>query len=123
MSSDHLIQLREDAIRLREGGFTDLAFKKMTEFLSLVHPSFTHSHHLFLAEIYFEKKKYEEALKECDIAISIMHDFIPALELRAKIFIINSEFEKAELDRKKIRNIRDIEKAKWDDPDHYYHYK
>ncbi|BDA79345.1 hypothetical protein LPTSP3_g22750 [Leptospira kobayashii] len=123
MSSRSLIQLKENAERLREEGNSELAFQTMTEYLKQVHPSFTQASHLFLAEIHFENRRYEDALNECNISISLMNNFIPALELRSRIFETMSDLVKAELDREKIQNIRKIEQSKWDDPNHYYHYK
>jgi hypothetical protein len=52
-----------------------------------------------------------------------MKDFIPALELRSKIYQLTNHFQLSEEDKKTINQFKAAEQAKWDDPDHYYHYK
>ncbi|PJE01036.1 MAG: hypothetical protein CK427_12245 [Leptospira sp.] len=122
-SSDELHELRDKAEELRRDLDLDAAIETMNEFLDNVHPSFTQAQRFFLAEILFEQNKLSEALDQCNLAIQVMKDFIPALELRSKIYQLTNHFQLSEQDKKTIDQIKAAEQAKWDDPDHYYHYK
>lgn len=107
----------------KEKGSYETALTLFREYLSMVDPSFTHGVWNTMAEILFENREYEKALSHCNRALELMKDFIPALELRAKIqnALGNSTAMKNDLNT--INKLNAIEQAKWDDPNHYYHYK
>ncbi|TGL45938.1 tetratricopeptide repeat protein [Leptospira perdikensis] len=123
MDSKEIIKIREQAELARKEGRNEKAMSLMKEYLSLVHPSFTHYCWFFIAEILLEKNKITEALEHCDEALRIMKDFIPGLELRIKIHKSMGNFPEAKKDQTTIDDIQAREKKKWDDPNHYYHYK
>lgn len=123
MEPKFLFQLQDQAKEAKAAGNLDLAYEKMSEYLQNVDPSFTHGNHLFLAEIDFQLERFENAIKHCDEAINIMSDFIPALEFRSKLYQSIGDIQSSNQDKRKIKKIEDEEKAKWDDPNHYYHYK
>lgn len=76
-----------------------------------------------LAQIYFDSKQYEKALQSLDLCIahSFGSDF--RYELRAKINSALGDTDTAAADQKKYDDYQAREQAKWDDPNHYYHYK
>jgi tetratricopeptide (TPR) repeat protein len=81
-----------------------------------------HSHACFmLSEVLYEKGEFEEALKYFDqgnprVFSEFRYDF------RAKINRALGKVEEAEKDQKIYDDYQAAEKAKWDDPNHYYHY-
>lgn len=123
MDSKDLFQLYDEAILAKNAGDFELAYSKMSIYLENVDRSFTHEHRRFLAEIDFKMGRLQSALKHCNDAILIMSDFIPALELRSSIYISLGDQKSAESDKRKIQMINEEEQKKWDDPNHYYHYK
>lgn len=123
MDGKEIINIRDQAELARKEGRNEEAVSLMKEYLSLVHPSFTQQAWFFIAEILFEKNQIKEALDHCDEALRIMKDFIPALELRIKIYKSIGKDSEAKIDQTTIDELNAKEKAKWDDPDHYYHYK
>lgn len=123
MDAKEIIKIKEQAELARKEGRNDEAVTRMKKYLSLVHPSFTQQAWFFIAEILFEKNQIKKALAHCDQSLRIMKDFIPALELRIKIYKSMEKDSEAKIDQTTIADYEAKEKAKWDDPDHYYHYK
>jgi tetratricopeptide (TPR) repeat protein len=107
----------------KSNGDLEKAISLFKEYLSMVDPSFTHGVWFSMAEILFETKQLQVALEHCDKALSMMKDFIPALELRIKIQKELGNPKAAEKDQTFIDELNKIEQSKWDDPNHYYHYK
>ncbi|MCW7482242.1 tetratricopeptide repeat protein [Leptospira kanakyensis] len=99
------------------------ALSLFQEYLSMVDPSFTHGVWFSMAEIYFETNRLPNALTHCEKALEIMKEFTPALELKVKIHKRLGNENLALQDKQKLDELERIEKAKWDDPNHYYHYK
>ncbi|MCW7509395.1 hypothetical protein ND816_16265 [Leptospira levettii] len=107
----------------KTNGDFDIAISLYKEYLSMVDPSFTHGIWFSMAEILFETKQLQVSLTHCDKALTMMKDFIPALELRIKIQKELGNRKAAEKDKTFIVELNKIEQSKWDDPNHYYHYK
>lgn len=113
----------DKAEEAKTNGDFDIAISLYKEYLSMVDPSFTHGVWFSMAEILFETKQLQVALIHCDKALTMMKDFIPALELRIKIQKELGNRKAAEKDQTFIDELNKIEQSKWDDPNHYYHYK
>ncbi|TGK52021.1 tetratricopeptide repeat protein [Leptospira kanakyensis] len=123
MDSQKIIEIRNLAEIAKSEGRNTEAIALMKEYLSLVHPSFTHYSWYFIADLYFQEGKIEEAMEHCNEALRLNNDYIPGLELRITLFKKLDRWEEAIKDKEKIEKLNAIEKSKWDDPNHYYHYK
>ncbi|WP_244242888.1 tetratricopeptide repeat protein [Leptospira bouyouniensis] len=117
------LTILDKAEKSKSNGEFETALSFYNEYLALVHPSFTHGVWFSMAEIYFQKKQFQDALAHCDKALSIMKDFIPALELRIKVYKELGNTFSAQKDKALIDQWNKIEQSKWDDPNHHYHYK
>ncbi|MGJ4733952.1 tetratricopeptide repeat protein [Leptospira levettii] len=117
------LRVLDAATNAKRMGANEKAIRLYREYLDMVDPSFTHGVWNSMAEILFEKKEYDNSLSHCNRALELMKDFIPALELRAKIHNALGNTTAMEEDRNTINKLNSIEQAKWDDPNHYYHYK
>jgi tetratricopeptide (TPR) repeat protein len=115
--------LETAAHRAKNEGNLEIAYQRMVEYLSLVDASFTFGQHTFLGEIDFHFGRLEIALGNVNKAIQQKENFVAALVLRIKIFESLGRLDLAKKDKMKIKELDEIEKAKWDDPNHYYHYK
>lgn len=123
VDSKKALALLDQANEAKANGSNETAISLFKEYLSLVHPSFTHGVWLSIAEIYYQSNQSKEALSHCEKALEIMRDFLPALELKKEILIsmgLGNEVKKID---SLINHIKQEEKSKWDDPNHYYHYK
>lgn len=107
----------------KEKGSYERALTLYREYLSMVDPSFTHGVWFSMSEIFFETNRLQDALVHCEKALEIMKEFTPALELRIKIHKRLGNENLALQNKKTLEELERIEKAKWDDPNHYYHYK
>ncbi len=123
MDAQKIIEIRDQAEIAKKEGKTTKAISLMKEYLSLVHPSFTHYSWYFIADLYFQEGNIKEAMEHCNEALRLKNDYIPGLELRITIFKKLDRWEEALKDKKTIEDYYAMEKAKWDDPNHYYHYK
>ncbi|TGL90136.1 hypothetical protein EHQ68_01515 [Leptospira congkakensis] len=123
MDSQKIIEIRNLAEIAKREGRNTKAIALMKEYLSLVHPSFTHYSWYFIADLYFQEGKIMEAMEHCNEALRLKNDYIPGLELRITLFKKLDKWEEAIKDRETIDKLKAIEKAKWDDPNHYYNYK
>lgn len=78
----------------------------------------------FLAEIYIEQKEFQKAI---DQYTYLIENHWPLLEFwhewRAKLYRKLDRIEEAKADEQIYQDYLDKEQAKWDDPNHYYHYK
>ncbi|MBL0954608.1 MAG: tetratricopeptide repeat protein [Leptospira sp.] len=117
------LELLSNANELKDKGDKKQALLVFQEYLNMVDPSFTHGVWNTMAEILFENQDYEKALSHCNRALELMKEFIPALELRAKIQNALGNTTAMKNDLNTINKLNSIEQAKWDDPNHYYHYK
>ncbi|TGK97277.1 tetratricopeptide repeat protein [Leptospira levettii] len=117
------LELFSNANELKDKGDKKQALLVFQEYLNMVDPSFTHGVWNTMAEILFENQDYEKALSHCNRALELMKEFIPALELRAKIQNALGNTTAMKNDLNTINKLNAIEQAKWDDPNHYYHYK
>ncbi|MCW7503610.1 tetratricopeptide repeat protein [Leptospira paudalimensis] len=117
------LELLSNANELKDKGDKKQALLVFQEYLNMVDPSFTHGVWNTMAEILFENQDYEKALSHCNRALELMKEFIPALELRAKIQNALGNTTAMKNDLNTINKLNAIEQAKWDDPNHYYHYK
>ena len=81
-----------------------------------------HSHVCFmLSEVLYEKGAFEEALKYFDQGNPrVFSEF--RFDFRAKINRALGRTVEADKDQKIYDDYQAAEKAKWDDPNHYYHY-
>ncbi|XDD41616.1 tetratricopeptide repeat protein [Leptospira sp. WS60.C2] len=123
VNAEKALATLEKAKEEKEKGSYETSLTLFREYLSMVDPSFTHGVWYTMAEILFEKKEYEEALSHCNRALELMKEFIPALELRAKIQKELGNHTAVKEDQNKIDKLNAEEESKWDDPNHYYHYK
>ncbi|MDF3819209.1 hypothetical protein P3G55_04830 [Leptospira sp. 96542] len=123
MNFQEIEKLKQSAFDAQKSGNLDEAIRLMNEYLSKVDSGFTHPCHLFLAEIFFEKKEFENALSSLNQSITLSKNFLPAFELRTQIYEFLGNKTLQINDLKKIEEIKNLEKSKWDDPDHYYNYK
>ncbi len=82
------------------------------------------SRYLRLAgEVQFMAEEYANALETLTRAIRMDTNDIFSREIRAKVFRILGKDLEAEADEFIVAEYNEAEQAKWDDPDHYYHYK
>ncbi|XDD45176.1 tetratricopeptide repeat protein [Leptospira sp. WS39.C2] len=117
------LKVLEEAREAKNELLYEKALTLYTEYLNMVDPSFTHGVWNSMAEILFAQNKWNDALTHCNKALEIMKDFVPALELRIKIQSALGNLNQTYEDQTKIKELEAIEKSKWDDPNHYYHYK
>jgi tetratricopeptide (TPR) repeat protein len=76
-----------------------------------------------LTEVLFESQQYKEALVSIDTCIANTFGADYRYEMRAKINRALGNLDESEKDQKIYDAYQAAEQAKWDDPNHYYHYK
>ncbi|EOQ88036.1 hypothetical protein LEP1GSC202_3466 [Leptospira yanagawae serovar Saopaulo str. Sao Paulo = ATCC 700523] len=117
------LQVLDQANDAKAKGSIESALSLYKEYLSMVDPSFTHGVWLSMAEILFQTNQLQEALVHCDKGLEIMKDFLPCLELKKEILSSMERVEEVKKVEIVINRLQQEEKAKWDDPNHYYHYQ
>ena len=128
MLYDQLIPLLEDTysalesktrihMYLKEMGKAETCLRRILELWPLNEYAW-----ILLSEVQFENGEFEKALESFDIGVKGSYsDF--RFDFRAKINRALGRMEDAEKDQKIYDDYQAAEQAKWDDPNHYYHYK
>lgn len=104
-------------MHLKELGKAEICLKKMLE----ISPENSHAGFM-MAEVYYENGEFEKALEIFDKGnLRVFSEF--RFDFRAKINRALGRMKEAEQDQKIYDDYQAAEQAKWDDPNHYYHYK
>ena len=74
-------------------------------------------------EVQYLKHDYESALLTLTRVLQIDSNDIYCTETRAKVYRKLGMKEEAKADEKVVKEYYEAEQKKWDDPNHYYHYK
>jgi len=76
-----------------------------------------------IAGVYLKAGRHHEALETIERALQDPGATIFEREVRGQVFRALGRLKEAEEDEAAVARDAEAESAKWDDPDHYYHYK
>lgn len=117
------LEVLDKANNAKANGLDETALSLYSEYLSMVDPSFTQRVWLSMAEIFLKSNRLQEALVHTSKALEVMKDYLPALELKKEILKLMGLQNEAKEIETLTKRLDQEEQAKWDDPNHYYHYK